>query len=215
MAREKIIDIVVFGIEIGKIGYDLDQGKSFFQYNPEFLDSNQFSNLFPFIFKRIKSAQVFSEFQLDTFQGLPPMIADSLPDTFGNIIFQEWLTSRSITKVTPLEQLAYVADRGMGALEYKPIKELPNTSKVNIDEVIIILEKVLKLKKDTKGEDLSELALLNIFKIGTSAGGARPKILISEHKKTGEIIAGDREINEDYNHYLVKLHIDDFQLDLW
>ena len=209
MAREKIIDIVAFGIEIGKIGYDLDQGKSFFQYNPKFLDSNQFSNLFPFIFKRIKSAQVFSEFQLDTFQGLPPMIADSLPDTFGNIIFQEWLTSRSITKVTPLEQLAYVADRGMGALEYKPIKELPNTSKVNIDEVIIILEKVLKLKKDTKGEDLSELALLNIFKIGTSAGGARPKILISEHKKTGEIIAGDREINEDYNHYLVKLHIDD------
>lgn len=208
MAREKIIDIVVFGIEIGKIGYDLDQGKSFFQYNPKFLDSNQFSNLFPFIFKRIKPAQVFSEFQLDTFQGLPPMIADSLPDTFGNIIFQEWLTSRSITKVTPLEQLAYVADRGMGALEYKPIKELPNTSKVNIDEVIIILEKVLKLKKDTKGEDLSELALLNIFKIGTSAGGARPKILISEHKKTGEIIAGDREINEDYNHYLVKLHID-------
>ena len=209
MAREKIIDIVAFGIEIGKIGYDLDQGKSFFQYNPKFLDSNQFSNLFPFIFKRIKSAQVFSEFQLDTFQGLPPMIADSLPDTFGNIIFQEWLTSRSITKVTPLEQLAYVADRGMGALEYKPIKELPNTSKVNIDEVITILEKVLKLKKNTKGEDLSELALLNIFKIGTSAGGARPKILISEHKKTGEIIAGDREINEDYNHYLVKLHIDD------
>ena len=49
MAREKIIDIVAFGIEIGKIGYDLDQGKSFFQYNPKFLDSNQFSNLFPFI----------------------------------------------------------------------------------------------------------------------------------------------------------------------
>lgn len=209
MAREKIIDIVVFGLEIGKLGVDLDQGKSFFQYNPEFLDSNQYSNLFPFVFKRIKPVQVFSEFQLDTFQGLPPMIADSLPDTFGNIIFQEWLTVRGITKVTPLEQLAYVADRGMGALEYKPIKELPNTSKVNIDEVITILEKVLKLKKETKGEDLSELALLNIFKIGTSAGGARPKILISEHKQTGEIIAGDREVSEDYNHYLVKLHIDD------
>jgi serine/threonine-protein kinase HipA len=208
MAREKIINVVVFGVEIGKIGYDLDQGKSFFQYNPQFLDSNQFSNLFPFVFKRIKPAQVFSEYQNDTFQGLPPMIADSLPDTFGNIIFQEWLTVRGIQKVTPLEQLAYVADRGMGALEYKPIKELPNTSKVNIDEVIAILEKVLTLKKDTTGENLSELALLNIFKIGTSAGGARPKILISEHKKTGEIIAGDKEVGEDYNHYLVKLHID-------
>ena len=137
------------------------------------------------------------------------MIADSLPDTFGNIIFQEWLTTRGIQKVTPLEQLTYVADRGMGALEYKPIKELPNISKVNINEVIVILEKVLKLKENTKAKDLSELSLLNIFKIGTSAGGARPKILISEHKETGEIIAGDKIVSNNYNHYLVKLHVDD------
>jgi len=209
MARDKIIDIIAFGQEIGKLGYDLDKGKSFFQYNPDFLESGRYSKLFPFIFKRTKQAQVFTEYQQDTFQGLPPMISDSLPDTFGNIVFQEWLTERGIQKVTPLEQLAYVADRGMGALEYRPIKELPNTSTVNIDEVIAILEKVLKLKEDTSGAALDELSLLNVFKIGTSAGGARPKILISEHKKTGEIIAGDRETSEDYNHYLVKLHIDD------
>lgn len=208
MARDKIIDVIAFGQEIGKLGYDLDQRKSFFQYNPEFLKSGQYSKLFPFIFKRTKPAQVFTEYHQDTFQGLPPMIADSLPDTFGNIIFQEWLTARGIQKVTPLEQLAYVADRGMGALEYKPIKELPNSSKVNIDEVVNILEKVLKLKEDTSGKDLSELSLLNVFKIGTSAGGARPKILISEHKETGNIIGGDREVSDDYNHYLVKLHID-------
>lgn len=209
MARDKIIDVIAFGQEIGKLGYDIDQGKSFYQYNPDFLESGKYSKLFPFIFKRTKPAQVFTEYQQDTFQGLPPMIADSLPDTFGNIIFQEWLTARGIQKVTPLEQLAYVADRGMGALEYKPIKELPNSPKVNIDEVINILEKVLKLKDDTTGAVLNELSLLNVFKIGTSAGGARPKILISEHKETGEIIAGDREISKDYNHYLVKLHLDD------
>ncbi|MFY0713687.1 type II toxin-antitoxin system HipA family toxin [Seonamhaeicola sp. NFXS20] len=209
MARDKIIELMAFGLEIGKLGYDPDQGKSVFQYNPEFLDSGKYSKLFPFIFKRTKQVQVFTEFQQDTFQGLPPMIADSLPDTFGNIIFQEWLTSRGIQKVTPLEQLAYVADRGMGALEYKPVKELPNATKVNLDEVITILEKVLKLKEDTTGKNLSELALLNVFKIGTSAGGARPKILISEHKETGEIIAGDRAFSDAYNHYLVKLHIDD------
>jgi serine/threonine-protein kinase HipA len=209
MARDKIIDVIVFGQEIGKLGFDLDQRKSFFQYNPEFLASGKFTKLFPFIFKRTKSAQVFTEFQQDTFQGLPPMIADSLPDTFGNIIFQEWLTTRGIQKITPLEQLTYVSNRGMGALEYKPSAALPQTSEINIDEVIGILEKVLKLKEDTKGEDLSELSLLNVFKIGTSAGGARPKILISEHKETGKISAGDREISEDYNHYLVKLHLDD------
>jgi serine/threonine-protein kinase HipA len=209
MARDKIIDVIAFGQEIGKLGYDIDQGKSFFQYNPEFLESGQYSKLFPFIFKRTKPAQVFTEYQQNTFQGLPPMIADSLPDTFGNIIFQEWLTARRIQKVTPLEQLAYVADRGMGALEYKPVKELPNTTSINIDDVISILEKVLKLKDDTSGASLDELSLLNVFKIGTSAGGARPKILISEHKETEEIIAGDRETNEDYNHYLIKLHLDD------
>ena len=97
----------------------------------------------------------------------------------------------------------------MGALEYKPVKELPSTSSINIDEIINILEKVLKLKEDTSGATLDELSLLNVFKIGTSAGGARPKILISEHKETGAIIAGDRETSADYNHYLVKLHLDD------
>lgn len=209
MARDEIIDVIAFNQEIGKLGYDIDQGKSFFQYNPEFLESGQYSKLFPFIFKRTKQVQVFTEYQQDTFQGLPPMIADSLPDTFGNIIFQEWLTARDIQKVTPLEQLAYVADRGMGALEYKPVKELPNTTSINIDDVISILEKVLKLKDDTSGASLDELSLLNVFKIGSSAGGARPKILISEHKETGAIIAGDRETSDEYHHYLVKLHLDD------
>ncbi|WP_194766888.1 type II toxin-antitoxin system HipA family toxin [Tamlana sp. I1] len=209
MARDKIIAVFAFNQEIGKLGYDIDQGKSFFQYNPEFLESGKYSKLFPFIFKRRKPVQVFTEFQKETFQGLPPMIADSLPDTFGNIIFQEWLKVRGVQKVTPLEQLAYVADRGMGALTYRPIKELPKTSTVNIDEIISILEKVLKLKADTTGNALDELSLLNVFKMGTSAGGARPKILISEHKISGEIIAGDSVVSEDYNHYLVKLHIDD------
>lgn len=209
MARDKVINVTAFDTEIGKLGYDLDKGRSVFQYHPDFLDSGQYSKLFPFIFKRTKTVQVFKEYQGITFQGLPPMIADSLPDTFGNIIFQEWLDARGVKKITPLEQLAYVADRGMGALEYKPIKELPKSSQIDFDEVINILKNVLKLKEDTKGENLSELALLNVFKIGTSAGGARPKILISEHKETGEIIAGDRVINKEYNHYLVKLHLDD------
>ncbi|WP_238566182.1 HipA N-terminal domain-containing protein [Jejuia pallidilutea] len=164
MARDKIIDVIAFGQEIGKLGYDINQGKSFFQYNPEFLESGKYSMLFPFIFKRTKPVQVFTEYQQDTFQGLPPMIADSLPDTFGNIIFQEWLTARGIQKVTPLEQLAYVADRGMGALEYKPVKELPNIASINIDEIITILEKVLKLKEDTSGAALMNCLYLTFSK---------------------------------------------------
>ena len=100
MARDKVINVLAFGTELGKLGYDLDSQKSFFQYNPDFLDSGLYAKFFPFIFKRTKSVQVFKEYQGDTFQGLPPMIADSLPDAFGNIIFQEWLDARGIQMLT-------------------------------------------------------------------------------------------------------------------
>ena len=209
MAKNELIKVSIFGIEIGKIGYDIDHQKSFFQFHRDFLQSNQHHNIFPFLFKRVQTVQVFSQYNSDTFQGLPPMIADSLPDTFGNIIFQEWLLRQGIHKVSPLEQLAYVANRGMGALEYQPIKTIPYHNDLDLNHVISVLQKVLKLKENTLEKGLNELALLNVFKIGTSAGGARPKILISEHKETGHIIPGDQSCSNAYHHYLVKLHLQD------
>lgn len=208
MTAVPLIAVDVFGIEIGKLGYDADQKKCYFQYNAEFLDSGKFSNVFPFIFKRMKPVQVFTQFEGETFRGLPPMIADSLPDVFGNIIFQEWFSRKEPNKkISPLEQLTYVANRGMGALEYRPVQNLPESTTIDIAEMVQVLEKVLQLKEETTEKQLNDLALLNIFKIGTSAGGARPKILISEHKKTGQIVAGDKHFSDDYFHYLVKLYL--------
>lgn len=139
------------------------------------------------------------------------MIADSLPDMFGNIIFKEWFEAKSMSfdKISPLEQLSYVANRGMGSLEYKPVAQIPKSAEVNFDEIVSVLQKVLNVKTNVKEDNLSDLALLNIFKIGTSAGGARPKILVSEHRETKEIIPVDIEYSNDYNHYLVKLFMDD------
>lgn len=207
MAKNNIIAVRLFGLEIGKLGYDIDKKASYFQYNPEFLESNQYTNIFPYIFKRIKPVQVFNKFEGETFRGLPPMIADSLPDMFGNIIFKEWFEAKNkeFKKITPLEQLTYVASRGMGALEYQPVAKIPKASTINIEEIVAVLNKVLDLKSETSEKELSDITLLNVFKIGTSAGGARPKILISEHKETGKIIPGDMEYSDDYNHYLVKL----------
>lgn len=207
MADNKIIEVLIFGIEVGKLGYDLDKDTSYFQYNPSFLDSNRYSKLFPFIFKRNKAVQVFTNYGGETFRGLPPMIADSLPDVFGNIIFKKWLESknRNFEKITPIEQLCYVANRGMGALEYRPAKELPKSNEINIEEIADILNQVLDLKAETSEQSLNEDALLNIFKMGTSAGGLRPKILVSEHINSGKIIPGDLVYSSDYNHYLVKL----------
>ena len=213
MAKNQIISINFQGIEIGKIGYDENQRKSSFQYNPEFLESNSYKKIFPYVIRRTPNVQVFSEFEGETFRGLPPMIADSLPDFFGNIVFKEWLeaTQKEISAITPLEQLTYVGKRGMGAIEFSPAKEIISNQTINVDEITEVVKKVLDLKTSTEEKGLSDIALLNIFKIGTSAGGARPKILVSEHKETGHLIPGDLETSDEYNHYLIKLSVDEDQ----
>ncbi|MES2618042.1 MAG: type II toxin-antitoxin system HipA family toxin [Bacteroidota bacterium] len=211
MSKNNIIDVYCFGKEIGRIGLDENLNKSFFQYNKEFLKSGEYTNLFPLVFKRIPQIQVFSQFNNEVFRSMPPMVADSLPDAFGNIIFKTWLESnkKSLKAITALEQLTYVGNRGMGALEYHPVKTIPKNTSINIEDIVRVLKIVLDNKQETSATGLNSAALLNVFKIGSSAGGVRPKILISENKKTKAIIPGDIIFTNDYNHYLVKLNIDD------
>ena len=213
MAKNQIIAVYFKEIEIGKIGYDEDKRKSYFQYNPVFLNQNKYTNLFPFLLRRSSNAQVFADYEGDTFHGLPPMIADSLPDYFGNIVFKEWLeaTQKNFSTISPLEQLAYVGKRGMGALEFLPAKDFNTTTSIDVDEITEVVKKVLDLKTAVEEKGLSDKALLNIFKIGTSAGGARPKILVSEEKNSGRLIPGDLVTDDNYNHYLIKLSIDEEQ----
>ena len=211
MAANRIINVNLFGQEIGRIGLEENESRSSFQFNPTYLESNSLKNIFPQtgIIKRSDFVQMFSQFDNETFKGIPPQFADSLPDMFGSIIFKAWLDSKEQNKITVLEQLAYVGSRGMGAIEYSPSVKLQENTTIDLNEVIDVLKEVLDLKKTTAQKNLSSQALINIFKIGTSAGGARPKILISEEKETGKIIPGDLEYSDKYKHYLVKLAIDE------
>ena len=147
MAKNDIITVFCFGQEVGRLGFDENQQRSFFQYNSDFLQSNRLHNLFPStgILKRTPQVQVFSQYNSETFRGLPPMIADSLPDVFGNIIFKKWMQSsnKEFSQISVMEQLAYVADRGMGALEYQPSKELPQSASIDLSEIIAELKDVL------------------------------------------------------------------------
>lgn len=210
MAKNQIISVYYQSIEVGKLGYDEDKRKASFQYNPKFVEDS-FKNLFPFLIRKTKNVQLFDQYSGETFRGLPPVIADSLPDMFGNIVFKEWLeaNNKEMSSISPLEQLTYVGCRGMGALEYMPVKEVGNVNTIDIQEITDVVKKVMDLKTSISEKGLSDSALLNIFKIGTSAGGARPKILVAEHKITGELIPGDRVVSEEYHHYLIKLDIDE------
>jgi serine/threonine-protein kinase HipA len=213
MAKNDIIKVYCFDTEIGVLGWDENRAISYFQYNPDFLASNKYINLIPNtrIITRVNEVQVFKKFNGETFRGLPPIFADSLPDMFGNIIFKSWLESnnKNFENISIIEQLAYVSDRGMGALEYKPKKVIPQSTTINIEEIVEVLKNVLDIKGKTSAEKLNHESLLNIFKIGTSAGGARPKILISESKSDGSIVSGDINYSKDYEHYLIKLNVED------
>jgi serine/threonine-protein kinase HipA len=159
MAMNEIINVFCFDTEIGRLGFDEHQNKSSFQFNAEFLNSNRFLNLFPQtgIIKRTPQVQLFSQFNNDTFRGLPPMIADSLPDAFGNIIFKKWLeaSNKNFGNISVIEQLAYVANRGMGALEYRPAKVIPQASTINLKEIIDVLKDVLNNKRNTNASLLN------------------------------------------------------------
>ena len=194
MARNNIIDVRLFGEEIGRIGFDENRLTTTFQFNPEFLASKRLINAFPKtgVIKRTPIAQIFHRFNGETFKGLAAPFADSLPDHFGSIIFKTWLSHQEEKQINILEQLAYVGARGMGALEYHPRKILPKNTSIELNEMIAVLREVLDLKKSSAQGAMNSKALLNIFKIGSSAGGARPKIIISEHKESGKILASEQ-----------------------
>jgi serine/threonine-protein kinase HipA len=211
MAKNNLIAVHCLGLEVGLLGFDENRGASFFQYHEVFLKMDQYRQLFPAIFRRIKQTQVFDKYNNETFRGLPPIIADSLPDLFGNIVFKAWIESagRDIKEISVLEQLSYVGTRGMGALEYHPSKTVPSTNSISIEAITEVVKQVLDQKNNIREERMDHTSLLNIFKIGTSAGGMRPKILVAEHKTNGTVIPGDIVIDDQYHYYLVKLGIDE------
>lgn len=209
--ENELLRIDCFGVEIASLGWDSHRSLSRFQFNSDYLDSGQWMNLFPAtgILKRVEYVQVFNHFNNEAFRGLPPMIADSLPDAFGNRIFSAWLeaTHREISSVSAVEQLAYVANRGMGALEFRPAKELPTVRSIDLSEIIEVLNEVIQDKASTRQSKLNEQALLTIFQIGSSAGGVRPKVVIAQNTATQEVLPGDIAPAVDHRHLLVKLDL--------
>lgn len=127
----------------------------------------------------------FPENQGKTFKGLPDLMADSLPDDYGNKILDEWFAAkgRSIVEFTPLDRLSYIGKRGMGALEYEPAHHDPiltSSSQLDISQLTELAKEVLTEREQFKANIRAENSVMyDIIKIGTSAGGAKPKAVIA------------------------------------
>jgi serine/threonine-protein kinase HipA len=217
MVAVKTAFVKIWGHVVGAVAWDENQGFASFEYEPKFkalqidlspikmpIQSNQ--NIFSFPELR---ASKNSEF--NTFKGLPGLLADVLPDKYGNQLINTWLAQngRAENSMSPIEQLCFIGTRGMGALEFEPTQLKPNknTFQVEINSLVGIAQRMLD-KREAFDANLSKdehQAMMDILKIGTSAGGARPKAIIAYNKKTGQVRSGQTNAPEGFEHYMIKL----------
>ncbi len=208
-----VASVRIWGKTVGAVSWSKDKRVSQFQYDPTFLKSG--IELSPLYMPLEDGQDIFSfrTLKYDTYKGLPGLLSDSLPDDFGNKIIDVWLAQegRSKQDFSPIERLCYMGKRGMGALEFEPIvAKAENTSEpIKISALVEVANDVLNKKEmfETKlGEKEIEKqkALQEIIKVGTSAGGARPKAVIAINDQTTEIVSGQLEAPEGFAHWLLK-----------
>ncbi|MBB5212627.1 type II toxin-antitoxin system HipA family toxin [Microbulbifer hydrolyticus] len=206
------IEVLYKGKTAGGVSFDTDTGIGAFEYAPDFIHSGiELSPLKMPLARRIYS---FPELRFETFRGLPGLIADSLPDDFGNAVLNTWMASqgKNPADITPLQRLQYTGRRGMGALEYAPatrIKKLNASQDIAIDELVAIAQEVLdhhsgfNVHLDKTGEDNRE-AMMALMSVGMSAGGARPKAVLAFNKDFTHVRSGQTEVPEGFTHHLMK-----------
>jgi serine/threonine-protein kinase HipA len=198
--------------EVGAISYDSDEGIGHFEYSPSFLKTG--IELSPIKMPLAKRIYNFPELNQATFKGLPGMIADSLPDDFGNAVLNAWmaLQGRSADDITPLQRLQYTGRRGMGALEYVPatqVRSLNSSRQVEIQSLVGIAQEILDDRANFNvdlagnGEDDRD-AMMALLSVGMSAGGARPKAVLAFNDDFTQVRSGQANVSEGFTHYLMK-----------
>ena len=201
--------VELWGTRIGAVALTDSNGVASFEYEPSFLASGiQLAPLMMALAARVYS---FPELQRRTFRGLPGLLADSLPDRFGNNLINAWLARQGRTPESfdAVERLCYTGQRGMGALEFKPVQgpSAQTSGAIQIAELVALASEILSqqqgLATSFQGPEREE-ALQTILRVGTSAGGARAKALIVWNASTGEVRSGQLEAPPGFSHWLLK-----------
>jgi len=201
--------VILWGSVIGAVTWLEDREIGVFQYAPDFLRSG--IQLSPLMMPLGEFPYEFPALARNTFKGLPGLVADSLPDKYGNAIIDAWLASqgRIAESFHPVERLCYVGTRGMGALEYQPATLGPPVSKrsVEVASLVDLANRILAERARFggifSGDDDRE-AINDILRVGTSAGGARAKAILAWNKETNEFRSGQVDAAEGFEYWIMK-----------
>lgn len=206
-----IIQIYLWDKLVGAMSWDAELGYADFQFDGSFRRSGL--DIAPLMMPLARTRGIVSfpdNARSKCFNGLPGMIADALPDKFGSQLITEWFAQQGKTEdmITPLDRLCYVGKRAMGALEFIPavhVNGVNESTEIYIRELMSLSESIFKersrfhelIRQDDK-------SILDILKVGTSAGGAKPKAIIAYKDDTGEVRSGQVPAPEGFSYWILK-----------
>jgi len=204
-----IAEVKLWGKTIGAVSWDDDSSLANFEYDPEFVGSG--IEVAPLTMPLSNEIFSFPALPKATFHGLPGLLADSLPDDFGNALIDAWLAKegRESDSFDPVERLCYIGNRGMGALEYVPSKGPSDTKseQVDVQALVELASEILTRRNQLQGffaPTDRENSLQEILRVGTSAGGARAKAIIAWNPETNEVRSGQVKAGEGFSYWLLK-----------
>lgn len=199
-------EVYLWGTRVGIIHQDLEKTYASFEYDSDFLKSG--IEISPIMMPLSNIVYEFPSLSGEPFFGMPGLVVDSLPDTFGNKVIEQWLASqgKSIRDFTAIDRLCYTGKRGMGALEYVPASsELSDINEnINVSEMVKFASNVLNKRESITLNAQEALTYSQLVQVGSSAGGARAKALIAWNAKTNEIKSGQLNLDKDYDYWLMK-----------
>jgi serine/threonine-protein kinase HipA len=204
-----IAEVRLWGRTIGAVSLEPGRQVAAFQYDEQFAQSG--IELSPLVMPLSEQVYQFPGLARQSFHGLPGLLADSLPDKFGNALIDAWLATQGCRPecFNAVERLCYTGTRGMGALEFAPMKG-PRVGKartLDVDALVRLAGDVLSHRSEVHGffrRSEMEKALREILRVGTSAGGARAKALIAWNRETNEVRSGQITAGDGFEYGLLK-----------
>ena len=204
-----VANVMLWGRTIGAVSWDNDRQLAHFEYDPAFIESG--IEVAPVTMPLSKHIYSFPALPRDTFHGLPGLLADSLPDRFGNALINTWLAKegRDPASFNPVERLCYTGTRGMGALEFTPtIGPSPKHAKaIDVQSLVDLASEILTQRNSMEGSFSTpdrEAALQDILRVGTSAGGARAKAIIAWNPDSNTVRSGQVAAGKGFSYWLLK-----------
>lgn len=203
----KILKVMLWGKEVGRLSMDFRRGMPYFEYSREWVENGLDVSPLNASIKRPQNLRPIFGASEKIYQKLPPFIADSLPDSWGNELFEQWRQQQKIRvgDITPLDKLAFIGKRAMGALEFEPeTYRFSSVENLNLNSLIALAKRVYTERENAHVMPEESLDMQSLLAVGTSAGGRQPKAIVAINRETREIRSGQIEGLKNFDYCLLK-----------